>query len=309
MSHHWAISSRAQFRRARVSLALIGAAMLTGCAWFSPDAGMGVVADVAQRELNKDVAGIRTPDEAETVRLAVHRLLAHPLTADAAVQVALLNNRGLQAAYNDLMLAEAAMVEASLPPNPRFSYLRIAGSSELEIERTVVADILARHIAGRLRHRARAFPPGAAARRARDLAARVRHPAHLLPRGRRAGAGGVPRPGAVRRRDRGAARGAAGRDRRDEQARPGARAGVLRRHYRAARHHAASGRERARGLDSPARPVGRRAQVQAAGRAAGAAAARADAGRDRRRGGAPPRRPADRPHGARRPGARLWPHS
>jgi outer membrane protein TolC len=143
MSHHWAISSRAQFRRARICLALIGAALLTGCAWFSPDAGMGVVADVAQRELNKDVAGIRTADEAETVRLAVHRLLAHPLTADAAVQVALLNNRGLQAAYNELMLAEAAMVEASLPPNPRFSYLRIAGSSELEIERTVVADILA----------------------------------------------------------------------------------------------------------------------------------------------------------------------
>jgi outer membrane protein TolC len=143
MSQHRAISSRAQFRRARMCLALIGAALLTGCAWFSPDAGMGVVADVAQRELNKDVAGIRTPDEAETVRLAVHRLLARALTADAAVQVALLNNRGLQAAYNELMLAEAAMVEASLPPNPRFSYLRIAESSELEIERTVVADILA----------------------------------------------------------------------------------------------------------------------------------------------------------------------
>jgi outer membrane protein TolC len=104
---------------------------------------MGVVASVAERELNKDVAGIRTPDEAETVRLAVHRLLARTLTADAAVQVALLNNRGLQAAYNELMLAEAAMVEASLPPNPSFSYLRIAGSSELEIERSVVADILA----------------------------------------------------------------------------------------------------------------------------------------------------------------------
>src|SRR5437016_642596 len=119
------------------------AALVAGCAWFSPDAGMGVVANVAERELNKDVAGIRTPDEAETVRLAVHRLLARPLTADTAVQVALLNNRGLQAAYNELMLAEAAMVEASLPPNPRFSYLHIAGSSELEIERTVVADILA----------------------------------------------------------------------------------------------------------------------------------------------------------------------
>jgi outer membrane protein TolC len=143
MSQDRDISSRAQFRVVYICLALIAAALLSGCAWFSPDAGMGVVANVAERELNKDVAGIRTPDEAEAVRLAVHRLLARPLTADAAVQVALLNNRGLQAAYNELMLAEAAMVEASLPPNPRFSYLNIAGSAELEIERTVVADILA----------------------------------------------------------------------------------------------------------------------------------------------------------------------
>src|SRR5947208_6213432 len=143
MSQDRDISSRTQFRVARICLALIVAALVSGCAWFSPDAGMGVVANVAERELNKDVAGIRTPDEAETVRLAVHRLLARPLTADTAVQVALLNNRGLQAAYNELMLAEAAMVEASLPPNPRISYLRIAGSGELEIERSVVADILA----------------------------------------------------------------------------------------------------------------------------------------------------------------------
>jgi hypothetical protein len=113
MSQHRDVSSRTQCLLVRICLALIGAAPVSGCAWFSPDAGMGVVANVAERELNKDVAGIRTPDEAEAVRLAVHRLLARPLTADAAVQVALLNNRGLQAAYNELMLAEAAMVEAT----------------------------------------------------------------------------------------------------------------------------------------------------------------------------------------------------
>jgi outer membrane protein TolC len=40
-------------------------------------------------------------------------------------------------------LAEADMVEGSLPPNPRISYLRIAGSAEIEIERRIVTDILA----------------------------------------------------------------------------------------------------------------------------------------------------------------------
>jgi outer membrane protein TolC len=59
------------------------------------------------------------------------------------VQIALLNNRGLQAAYNELAIAEAAMVGASLPPNPIVSLSRIAGSGEVEIERRIIADILA----------------------------------------------------------------------------------------------------------------------------------------------------------------------
>ncbi len=59
------------------------------------------------------------------------------------MQVALLSNAGLQAAYNELGIAEAAMVEASLPPNPGFSLSRISTAVELDIERRVVADILA----------------------------------------------------------------------------------------------------------------------------------------------------------------------
>ena len=59
------------------------------------------------------------------------------------MQIALLNNRGLQAAYNELGIAEAAMVQASLPPNPSFSFSRISGSLESELEATVAANILA----------------------------------------------------------------------------------------------------------------------------------------------------------------------
>jgi hypothetical protein len=73
----------------------------------------------------------------------VRALIRRPLSADAAVQIALLNNRGLQAAYNDLGLAEAAMVEASLPPNPAFSLSRVSTPIELEIERAIVVNILA----------------------------------------------------------------------------------------------------------------------------------------------------------------------
>jgi outer membrane protein TolC len=64
------------------------------------------------------------------------------LTADAAVQIALLNNRGLQAAYNELGIAEAVRVQASLPPNPTFTIERLAGPVEIEIEKRIVANIL-----------------------------------------------------------------------------------------------------------------------------------------------------------------------
>jgi outer membrane protein TolC len=134
---------RRALRVACLWVAPLAVMMLSGCAWFSPDAGMGVVANVADRELDKDVAAIRTPDQAEALTVAVRRLLGRTLSADAAVQIALLNNRGLQAVYSKLVLAEAQMVEGSLPPNPRISYLHIAGSGELEIERSIVADILA----------------------------------------------------------------------------------------------------------------------------------------------------------------------
>jgi outer membrane protein TolC len=127
----------------RTGMALGGALMLADCAAFSPDGGMGPVAVYATQELDKDVAAIRNKDDADAARIAVGRLLKRPLTADAAVQIALLNNRRLQATYNELAVAEADLVQARLPPNPSFSLLRIAGSGELEIERRIIADILA----------------------------------------------------------------------------------------------------------------------------------------------------------------------
>jgi outer membrane protein TolC len=131
-------------RRALIALPLAALVpLLGGCATFSPDGGMDVVAGIVGQELNAGVAAIRTPDDAVSAQATVARLSRATLTADSAVQIALLNNRGLQAAYDELALAEARRVEASLPPNPRISLLRIAGSAEIEIERRIVADVLA----------------------------------------------------------------------------------------------------------------------------------------------------------------------
>jgi outer membrane protein TolC len=127
----------------RVCAVLTATALLSGCTWFAPDAGMGVVATIAQQELKKDAAAIRSPEEAEAAGATVRRLLGRTLAADAAVQVALLNNRGLQAAYNELAVADAERVGQSLPPNPTYSWRRIQAGPALESEMQLVTDIIA----------------------------------------------------------------------------------------------------------------------------------------------------------------------
>jgi outer membrane protein TolC len=127
----------------RAGAIFIGALLTSACQTLSPDGGMVMVSGFAARELKKDVVAIRTPGQAEEVRAHVARLLRRPLTADSAVQIALLNNRGLQAAYNELGLAEAAMVQASLPPNPTLTVERLSSFAEIEIERRIIANVLA----------------------------------------------------------------------------------------------------------------------------------------------------------------------
>jgi outer membrane protein TolC len=130
-------------RRLSRSLLLASTLGLSGCASFSADNGMTVVADIAGESLKKDVAFVRSADQAEQASGRVRKLLSRPLTVDAAVQVALLNNKGLQAAYDELALAEGDLVRQSLPSNPAFSISRISGDGASEIERQIVGDILA----------------------------------------------------------------------------------------------------------------------------------------------------------------------
>lgn len=127
---------------ARGLLVLI-ALSVSGCAAFSPDSGMTDVSDLTSRTINKDVAFVRTAEGANAVDARIRELLSRTLSADAAVQIALLNNKGLQAVYNELALAETDLVEQSLPPNPVFAISRISGNGASEIERQVVGDILA----------------------------------------------------------------------------------------------------------------------------------------------------------------------
>src|ERR1700722_3611413 len=139
--HRW---SAAAFRLGMaLGSAFAGTLLLAGCASFSPDGGMDVVSGIAADALNGPARKIDSEEAAAAARARTQRLLAAPLSADAAVQIALLNNAGLQAAYNELGIAEAMMVEASLPPNPAFSGSPLSTAVELDIERRIIANILA----------------------------------------------------------------------------------------------------------------------------------------------------------------------
>jgi outer membrane protein TolC len=118
------------------------AALLAGCASFSPDGGFDKVSELTRERTGQAVAAQRSDAQAQAARERVAQLLAAPLTVDAAVEVALLNNRGLQAKFAELGIAEADLVRAGRLRNPSFSFGRLAGSGVVEIERAVMFDIL-----------------------------------------------------------------------------------------------------------------------------------------------------------------------
>ncbi len=119
-------------------LAAVAAVLLLGgCATFSPDGGFAGIEQAAKERLGKAVQWDRdrSADGSETARARTAELLARPLSADDAVQIALLNNRGLQAAFSELGIAEAEVVRAGRLPNPGFSFGRLTRGDEVELER------------------------------------------------------------------------------------------------------------------------------------------------------------------------------
>jgi outer membrane protein TolC len=117
-----------------VVVALVFAGVLSGCATFSGNGGFGAVEQVAKERLNKDVTWQRDDGERASIRSAVEELLASPLSVDNAVQVALLNNPGLQATYAELGIAEADLVQAGRMTNPHFAFLRTSEGGARKLE-------------------------------------------------------------------------------------------------------------------------------------------------------------------------------
>ena len=103
ISHLW--------RAALAALALAGA----GCATTSIRSDLDRVRDLTRMPIPSAVATERVD---ATTAADVSDLLRQPLTADAAVRIALLNNRELRASLRELGVARGRLVQAGLLPNP-----------------------------------------------------------------------------------------------------------------------------------------------------------------------------------------------
>ncbi len=128
----------------RVAVVTLVGLLAAGCAKFTDDGGMAPVTDGVRREIGRDAVKISSPEDMRRARERVQSLLAEPLSEEAAVQIALLNNRGLQAAYNDLGISEAEYVQTSLPPNPAITLNRTFGTGNfVEFGFQLVGNLLA----------------------------------------------------------------------------------------------------------------------------------------------------------------------
>lgn len=133
------------------------ALFLSGCVgadqvalYSATDAGfLAVKAETTSGTGGKDTVWIQNQRQAREVSQRVHALVhKKTISAETAVQVALLNNRGLQAAYADIGMSAAEAWQQTMLENPKVSIgLLGIGAPELgllrAIESTIASNILA----------------------------------------------------------------------------------------------------------------------------------------------------------------------
>ncbi|NUO71088.1 MAG: TolC family protein, partial [Frateuria sp.] len=126
----------------RLTAAASAALVLAGCASFSPDGGAGKVSELTKERTGQGITLQRSAADVDSALARVGELLKQPLMPESAVEIALLNNRGLQASFSELGIAEADRVRAGRLANPTLSFGRLAGGGVTEIDRSVMFNIL-----------------------------------------------------------------------------------------------------------------------------------------------------------------------
>jgi cobalt-zinc-cadmium efflux system outer membrane protein len=121
---------------------VIGVFALTGCATVQHDARFPEVQSAVTDRLGQKVEWNRDGEKDERAQNSLHALLQRELTAEAAVQVALLSNRRLQAKFENLGVAQADLVEAGLLENPALGASALFQNAGTEIDMDIVQNFL-----------------------------------------------------------------------------------------------------------------------------------------------------------------------
>jgi outer membrane protein TolC len=116
----------------------LSAIFLAGCASLSSDGGLNDVSSLTQNRIGQ---AAQFKKDSSDNGAQIQALLGKPLTAESAVQIALLNNSALKASFAELGVAEADFVQAGRMRNPAFSFGRVSGGGDAEIDRSVMFDI------------------------------------------------------------------------------------------------------------------------------------------------------------------------
>jgi outer membrane protein TolC len=132
----------AAVRSAPLPAALLALLSLSGCAGFSHDGGFDAVEDATRTHLAKEIRWPRSDAERAKSDAQVAELLSHPLSAEDAVQIALLNNHALRAAFEELGISEADLVQSGRLPNPRFDLRHASAAGQYDIEETLSFNVL-----------------------------------------------------------------------------------------------------------------------------------------------------------------------
>ncbi len=105
----------------RQLMAVAATTLLGGCASVNPRPAFDDVRKTVGDRSKVQPEWSRTDSEASAAGLAVANLLADPLTADGAVQIAFLNNPTLQATFEEVGVSQADLAQAARVANPEVS--------------------------------------------------------------------------------------------------------------------------------------------------------------------------------------------
>ncbi len=106
--------------RMTMAAAVVVATLLAGCAGTPKNSGFADVQRTTAERTGALIQWDRHTTDDQSVQASVRAMLVNELTAEQAVQIALLNNRNLQATFENLGIAQADLVQAGLLKNPVF---------------------------------------------------------------------------------------------------------------------------------------------------------------------------------------------